>query len=48
MFELIVVWYDGSKDIFEYDTREQAETAGHNMTMAMGNQIFWYGVRRKF
>lgn len=47
MFELVVVWYDGSKNIYEYDSLEKAEDAGDNMKMAFGNQITWYGTRRK-
>lgn len=47
MFELVVVWDDGSKNIYEYASEEEADQAGDNMKMALGNQIAWYGTRRK-
>lgn len=47
MFELVVVWDNGEKDVYEYATEEKAEQAGANMKMALGNQIRWYGSRRK-
>ena len=47
MFELVIIWDTGGKDIYEYTTREDAESAGKNMKMALGDQIAWYGTRRK-
>ncbi len=47
MFELVVIWENGDKDIYEYPTEEQALKAGENMALALGRQISWYGVRRK-
>lgn len=46
-YELVVVWANGEKDVYEYETREQAERGGENMKMALGNQIAWCGTRRK-
>lgn len=47
MFELIIIWDDGRKDICGgYADQETAETAGQGMRMAFGNQIAWYGVRK--
>lgn len=46
-YELIVVWFNGDKDIYAYESREAAEQAGAGMKMALGEQIAWYGVRRK-
>ena len=46
-YELVVVWDDGSKDVWDYDTWEEAEQAGQNMKFALGDQVAWYGVRRK-
>jgi hypothetical protein len=43
--ELVVVWQDGSTDVYTYDTEEQATEGGVNMTLALGKQIAWYGVR---
>lgn len=47
MFELVVVWSDGSKNVYEYETREDAERGADSMRMACGNQVSWCGVRRK-
>lgn len=44
-YELVIVWSNGDKDIYEYDTKEKATSAGDGMKMALGNQIEWYGVR---
>ena len=46
-FELVVVWSDGNRDVYGYEDRESAEKAGDGMRMVFGNQIVWYGVRRK-
>lgn len=47
MFELVVVWDDGSKNIYEYASEDVADQAGYNMKMALGDQIAWWGTRRK-
>lgn len=47
MFELVIIWETGDKDVYEYNTIEDADRAGKNMKMALGNQITWYGTRRK-
>ena len=47
MWELVIAWSSGEVDIFSYDTRESAEWAGEGMKMAFGEQITWYGTRRK-
>lgn len=46
-FELVVVWSDGNRDVYGYEDRESAEKSGDGMRMVFGNQIVWYGVRRK-
>lgn len=46
MFELVVIWSSGEKDIYEYQTEERAEAAGKGMKLAFGNQIAWFGTRR--
>lgn len=46
-YELVVVWDDKSKDVWEYASEEGAEQAGENMRMALGNQIAWCGTRPK-
>lgn len=45
-YELVVVWDTGEKNVYQYETEAEAEAAGHNMKMALGNQIAWYGTRR--
>ena len=46
-YELVVVWDTGGTNIWVYDTWEEADQAGRNMRIALGDQVFWYGVRRK-
>lgn len=46
-YELIIVWFNGDKNIYVYESREYAEQAGAGMKMALGEQIAWYGVRRE-
>lgn len=48
MFELVVVWYDGTKDVYDYDKRADAERAELGMRVALGTQIQWSGVREKY
>ena len=44
-YELIVIWSDGTKDTYGYDTREQAYAGARNLYTAFGRQIAWTGVR---
>lgn len=46
-YELVIIWATGEKEIYTYNTEEQAEEIGQGMKMAFGNQVQWYGVRRK-
>lgn len=46
-YELVIVWADDDKDIFEFNDRDAAEQCARRMKMAAGNQIAWCGVRRK-
>jgi len=45
MKELVIIWDDGSKNIYTYPDRGAAEQAERNMRMAFGNQITWSGIR---
>lgn len=47
MIELVIVWYDGSKDIYEYADEQSALKAEKGMRIALGNQIQWSGIREK-
>lgn len=46
-YELIVLWDDGSKDIWNYATLEEVEQAVQNMKFARGKQVAWYEARRR-
>lgn len=46
-YELIIIWETGEKEIHAYNTKEKAEEIGQGMKMAFGNQVQWYGVRKK-
>jgi hypothetical protein len=45
MYELVIIWDNGDKDVYEYPTREEAEKAELGMRIALGNQIAWSCVR---
>ena len=47
MFELVVVWSDGTKSIYEYASDDEAYAAGERMRYALGYQVAWFGTRRK-
>lgn len=46
-YELVIIWADGEKSVYEYASREEAERGESGMKMALGNQISWSGIRRK-
>lgn len=46
MFELVVIWETGEKEVFAYKTEERAERAGREMKKVFGNQISWTGTRK--
>lgn len=46
-YELVVVWYTGDTEIFEYNTKADAERGAENMKRAFGNQVTWTGTRPK-
>lgn len=45
MFELVIIWETGEKEVYAYDTQERAERTGREMRKVFGNQISWYGTR---
>lgn len=47
MYELVIIWETGEKEVYPFKTEEQAEQGGRNMRKAFGKQIEWYGVRKK-
>lgn len=49
-WELVIIWETGDidKDIYEYETKEEAEKAMNGMRMAFGKQISWSCVRPQY
>ena len=47
MYELVIAWGSGEKEVYEYKTQEEAEQGAKNMEIALGEQIRWWGIRRK-
>lgn len=48
MYELVIIWENGDKDVYEYESREKAEKIGRGYKeLAFGDQVAWYGVRKK-
>jgi hypothetical protein len=45
MYQLVVIYSDGQKQIFDYESRAAAERAENGMRIALGNQIAWTCVR---
>lgn len=46
-YELIIIWEDGSKNIYEYENRSDAQAGEQNFVTAFGNQVSWHGIREK-
>ena len=47
MWEVVVIWWDKTKDVYEYDTRDKAEKYAEDFKKIFGNQVEWCGVREK-
>lgn len=47
MYELVIIWANGEREIYEYKTEEAAEKGGQGVKMALGNQVAWWCVRKK-
>lgn len=45
--ELIIIWDDGEREVYEYQTADEAEEAMDNMKIVFGEQISWCGVRER-
>lgn len=45
-YELVIIWANGEKNVYEYACRELAEYSAKNFLMAFGEQVAWYCVRR--
>lgn len=46
-YELVIIWDNGDRQIFEYDSEEKAEKALAGMYKAFGRHQLWGCVRRK-
>lgn len=44
-FELVIIWSNGDKEIWEYQMEEEAKEVEEGMYVAVGNQISWSCVR---
>ena len=47
MFGLVIVWWNGEKQVYDYQTREDAEQGDRNIRIACGNQVAYTCVRSK-
>lgn len=47
VYRLIIIWYNGERDEYDYPTREEAEEAENGYRMAFGNQISWSGINKR-
>jgi hypothetical protein len=47
IWELVLIWADGDKNVFTYSSEDEAKQAEENMLRAHGNQISWTGIRRQ-
>ena len=47
MFELIIIWNTGEKEVYTYDSREEAEKIEAGYKTAFGNQIQFTGINRR-
>lgn len=45
--ELVIIWDDGEREVYEYQTIDEAEEAMDNMKIVFGEQISWCGVRER-
>jgi hypothetical protein len=47
MYEAIIIWDTGEKEIYQYNTKEEAERCCQGYRMAFGKQIAWTGTRER-
>lgn len=46
MWELVIIWGNGDKNVYRYRTEQDAVKGQKSMQMAFGGQIQWAGVRK--
>lgn len=47
MYELVIIWSTGEKEIVVCKTETECDKVAANMRMVFGNQIEWAGSRPK-
>lgn len=47
MWELIVIWSNGDKNVYRYRTEQDALKGQKSMHMAFGGQISWSSIRER-
>jgi hypothetical protein len=47
VYRLIIIWYNGERDEYDYPTREEAEEVERGYHMEFGNQISWTGISKR-
>lgn len=47
-YELVILYTNGTREVYTYKDRQSAEKAEENMHMACGNQIAWSCTRQQF
>lgn len=47
LYQLVIVWESGEREIYEYASRESAIEVQIGMQNAFGKQIGWMGIREK-
>lgn len=45
-YEVVIIWESGEKEIWTYDTEEEAELSSKECKMIFGEQITWIGIRK--
>ena len=44
MYELIIIWSTGDRNVYQFEDRERAEETEKGMRAAFGEQIAWTGI----
>ena len=46
MFELIIIWDSGEKEVYTYSTKEEAESIENGYKIAFGSQV-WTAINER-
>ena len=47
VYELVVIWDTGEKEVYEHMTEEEAQGSLKHLQFVFGNQISWMGIRKR-